>query len=79
MDPEDADLVVCKNESGSVRGDVAIKEQSVSTIQSEEALGRVARKQITAQPETTLTYRTTPANSKQSIYETTAMRFAPLM
>jgi len=42
-----------------VRGNVAAKEQSVSPIQSEEAPGRVAREQITAQPETTLTYRTT--------------------
>jgi len=59
IDPEeDADPVTCKNESGSVKGDVAAKEQSVSPIQSEEALGRVAREQITAQLETTLTYRT---------------------
>jgi len=77
--PEDADLVICKNENGSVRGDVTAKEQSVNPIQSEEAPGRVAREQITAQPKTTLTYARQPANSKQSIYETTTMRLALLM
>jgi len=59
MGPEDANLVICKNKSGSERGNAAAKEQSTSPIQSEEAPGRVAREQITAQPETTLTYRTT--------------------
>jgi len=52
---EPTDLIIYKNENKSVKSGAA-KEQSVSSIQNEEAPGRAASEQIAAQPEMTLTY-----------------------
>jgi len=69
-------MIDLQNESGTVKGDVTIKGQSVNPIQSKEASDRAASEQITAQPETTLTYRTTTCQLQ--VYKTTATRFTPL-
>jgi len=62
LGPEDfeepIDLVIYKNESKSVNGGAA-KEQSVSSIQNEEAPDRAASEQIAAATRNDLTYRMT--------------------